>query len=329
MLAVVPVRDGLVPPGAHETIAECGGAALVAGSGEPTDTRDATDPFAPVGDLADVATTVRVVHLGPYGPARWAALLAPLVADDPLVVLPASADGRDLAPRLAASLDRPLLAEAMQVGAESATLIRGGGLELHDMAITGPVVVTLHPGVRSVEAATGGHGASIHTLDAVSTHAAHGPDAVSAGVDDADLATMDLSEAARIVGGGAGLDGPDRFEQLGAIARAIGAVVGATRVVTDRAWVGLDRQIGTTGVVVNPRLYMALAISGAVQHTAGLGHPEHVISVNTDPHCPMMQLADLAVVADANRVVEALHGLLVDGQTATASSASRGRPADG
>jgi electron transfer flavoprotein alpha subunit len=121
-----------------------------------------------------------------------------------------------------------------------------------------------------------------------------------------DAATMDLAEARAIVAGGAGLDGPERFTRLASIATQLGASVGATRVVTDRGWVGHERQIGTTGVVVDPRLYVAFGISGAVQHTSGLGRPDHVVSVNTDPYCPMMQLADLAVVADANAVLDAL-----------------------
>jgi electron transfer flavoprotein alpha subunit len=90
------------------------------------------------------------------------------------------------------------------------------------------------------------------------------------------------------------------------VAAALGAAMGGTRVVTDRGWLGHERQIGTTGVSVRPELYVALGISGAVQHTAGLGDPMHVISVNTDPHCPMMQLADLAIVADANATLDAL-----------------------
>jgi electron transfer flavoprotein alpha subunit len=117
---------------------------------------------------------------------------------------------------------------------------------------------------------------------------------------------MDLAEASRIVAGGAGLESAERFEQLAAVAAALGASVGATRVVTDRGWLAHERQIGTTGVVVDPRLYVAFGISGAVQHTSGLGDPEHVISVNTDPHCPMMQLADLAIVSDANAVLDEL-----------------------
>jgi electron transfer flavoprotein alpha subunit len=77
-------------------------------------------------------------------------------------------------------------------------------------------------------------------------------------------------------------------------------------VVTDRGWLSHSRQIGTTGVVVAPHLYLAFGISGAVQHTAGLGDPDHVISVNLEPHCPMMGLADLAVVADANETIAEL-----------------------
>ena len=97
-----------------------------------------------------------------------------------------------------------------------------------------------------------------------------------------------------------------RFDQLATLGAIIGASVGATRVITDRAWVGHERQIGTTGVTVDPDLYIAFGISGAVQHTSGLGRPQHIVSVNTDAFCPMMQLADLAVVADANAVLDAL-----------------------
>ena len=125
---------------------------------------------------------------------------------------------------------------------------------------------------------------------------------------------MDLVEAPRILGGGAGLDSPQRFEQLSEIGSALGASVGATRVITDRGWVPHARQIGTTGCVIDPELYFAFGISGAVQHTAGLGQPQHIVSVNTDPHCPMMQLADLAIVcpATANTLNRLAAGLADD-----------------
>ena len=130
-----------------------------------------------------------------------------------------------------------------------------------------------------------------------------------------DAATIDLAEATLIVAGGAGLSGPERFRALARVAVAVNASVGGTRVVTDRGWLAHERQIGTTGVVVDPRVYVALGISGAVQHTSGLGRPQHIISVNTDPYCPMMQLADIAIVADANAVLEALARRLAVGET--------------
>ena len=151
MLAVIPVRDGVLPAGAAETVAECGGRAMMAGSSPST------------ADLAGVATTVRLVELGPFEAGRWAAALADLIDDD-VVVLPASADGRDLAPRLAHVLDRPLLAGAVQVGPHRVQVARYSGLELHDHTVSGPVVVTLQPGVRGVEP-SGGLPPTVSTAD--------------------------------------------------------------------------------------------------------------------------------------------------------------------
>ncbi len=295
MLAVIPVRDGVLPSGGAEAVAECDGRALLAGSSPRID------------DLRGIASEVRLVELGDYAPGRWAQLLAPLIDDD-VVVLPASPDGRDLAPRLARALGRRLLAGAILATASNVRLVRGGGLQLVDVAVQGPVVVTLQPGVRGVTTTRADPPTA--TRVEVSGEPVTATDAALVEVQPPDVATMDLTEADRIVGGGAGLDGEDRFQQLARVARALGAAMGATRVITDRGWVEHQRQIGTTGAVVDPSLYVAFGISGAVQHTAGLGAPDHIVSVNTDPHCPMMQMADLAVVADANAVLDALEALV-------------------
>ncbi|MGB6057731.1 MAG: mycofactocin-associated electron transfer flavoprotein alpha subunit, partial [Microthrixaceae bacterium] len=218
--------------------------------------------------------------------------------------------GRDLAPRLAAQLGRPLFASAIRVEPTGVTSVRLGGRAVSHHELLGPAVVTLQPGVRTVEPdgdkgpAPVGHVAELD--DAGGTVR----DAVVESVLPPDIATMDLSEAPRLLGGGAGLDSAERFEQLRQVAASLDASMGATRVITDRGWLGHSRQIGTTGVVVDPNLYIAFGISGAVQHTAGLGHPEHIISVNTDEHCPMMELADLAIVADANATLDELDRLL-------------------
>jgi electron transfer flavoprotein alpha subunit len=222
-----------------------------------------------------------------------------------VLVLPASPDGRDLAPVLAHLLQRPLLDGAVRVGDDGGTCTRWGGRTRDDVTVDGPFVATLQPGVRGLPPTDDtAPSPAVRVADLAPDDTT--PAARVLAVLPPDVGTMDLAEAPRIVGGGAGLDAPERFEQLGAVARALGASMGGTRVVTDRGWIGHERQIGTTGVAVDPEVYLAFGISGAVQHTAGLGDPAHVVSVNLDPHCPMMQRADLAIVADANEVVDAL-----------------------
>ena len=142
MIALVPVREGVLPAGADETIAECGGRVVLAGS-----------DVAAV-PLDGLATDVRRVELGPFAVARWTTALVPLLTDLPdadEVVLPASPDGRDLAPWLAAALGRQLLAGATTVTPAVVYVARGGGLELHQIHPDGPFVATLQPGVRGTE----------------------------------------------------------------------------------------------------------------------------------------------------------------------------------
>jgi len=291
-IAVVPVRAAVLPAGAEETIAEAGGVVLLAGSG----TAEAAAA------LAVDAVSVAVAEIGDPAFGAWAAALAPLLARYRAVLLPASADGRDLAPRLAAAMDRPLLAGAIEYRDEEVRLARCGGLLTEHVTADGPVVVTMQPGVRGTEPRR-------HDLPGAEPAAvklASRPDAVVIDVSPPDPGTMDLAESKRIMAGGAGLRGPADFRLLSRVAAAIGASMGATRVVADLGWVAHERYIGTTGVAVDPDLYVALGISGAIQHVTGLGAPRHVVAVNTDPSCPMMAMADLALVTDAPGLLQAL-----------------------
>jgi electron transfer flavoprotein alpha subunit len=300
MIAVVVVRDGQLPSGGDEAVAECGGRVLLAGSGTAT----------AAAALTGVAHHISAMEFTDFRPGTWAAAIAPLLQHEAAVVLPGSPDGRDLAPRLAALLHRPLYAGAISVTTERVELARRGGSEIHHTHPGPEFVATLQPGVRGV--AVQPDAAPAEVVDATPTHlpSEDHRDATVLAVLPPDPATVDLAEAPRIIGGGAGLDDAARIEQLVHIGNALGASMGATRVVTDRGWVPHERQIGTTGVVVNPELYLAFGVSGAVQHTSGLGDPAHIISVNTDGHCPMMQLADLAIVADANETLDHLARLL-------------------
>jgi electron transfer flavoprotein alpha subunit len=296
-LAGVSVRHGVLPVGAAEAAAEAGNRVLLLGSG--------TEEAA--GELGAARTWhAETVNAAPAG---LASALVPLVRDVRMLVLPGSPDGRDFAPRLAAALDRPLLPWAVRATVDddgvTAILSRLDGRLDVDVRCDEPCVVTLVPGVRSPLPPTNGEVFEL-VLDVPV-----GVDAERLAVLEPNPETMDLAEAARVVGGGAGLVRDDAeaagtFALLRAVAARLGATTGATRVVTDAGWLHHDRQIGTTGVSIDPDLYIAFGVAGASQHTGGLGSPRHVVSINTDPSCPMTAMADLGLVTDARALLDEL-----------------------
>jgi electron transfer flavoprotein alpha subunit len=317
-VAVVLARGGELPPGAAEAVTEAAGAVLVTGDGAGQAAEAAGRAMARQAWFCETGPGLR--------PGALAERLAPVLAAVPLVVLPATADGRDLAPRLAARLGRPLLA-----GACEASLAAGGSgvtarlCRLDDrivlpVQVPGPAVVTLAAGTGIIGPPPPGP-AAVARLSLPAGPGDQSGDADQPGAADPrvlavippDPAAMDLAEAALVFGGGAGLaSGLDAgaaravFDLLTRVAAAAGASAGATRVATDAGWAAPDRQIGTTGVTITPRRYVAFGISGAVQHTGGLGEPEQVASVNTDPYCPMTAMSSLGVIADARGTLVAL-----------------------
>jgi electron transfer flavoprotein alpha subunit len=342
-VALVVARDGRLPVGADEAVAEAAGSVLVVGSGAEEAAGSVT-----------VSGRAWWCETGPGMQAgALAAALSPVLAAAHLVILPASPDGRDLAPRLAAALDRPLIARAQSVsvvgpdgtepaGAETAvpatTRVVATVARLDDritvpVSVHGPAVATLVPGTRSV---TG-----VGTTELIAL-AVPMPGQGSAGrlvaepemvaLIEPDPATMDLADATRVLAGGAGLvegetdsRATETFGLLAEVSAALGASTGATRVATDAGWIGYDRQIGTTGVGIDPDLYIAFGISGAVQHVGGLGAPRHIVSVNRDPSCPMTAMADLGLVTDARALLEELAVRLeVGATTAPGTGADRG-----
>jgi electron transfer flavoprotein alpha subunit len=320
-VAVIVVHEGRLPAGAAEAAAEAGGQAVVVGSG-------AAEAASSLGGATEVWTLDLEA-----GPRVMAERLTGPLEEVPLIVLPASPEGRDLAPRLAASMGRPLLAEAVRVGVEvggevqaadraerieacvvRAELLRAGGQVVVPVECPGRAVATLGVGVRAVPS----------TPDAVivtplrpagteqpATNDERPRDPEVLALIEPDPATMDLADATRVLGGGAGLvprDATDQqaralFTLLAAVAARLGASMGATRVATDAGWTAPERQIGTTGVAIDPDLYVAFGVSGAAQHTSGLGAPTHVVSVNVDPSCPMTAMADLGLVTDATTLL--------------------------
>ena len=305
MIAVIPVRDGVAPAGADEAICEASGQAIIIGSGTPTAAET----------LSSVATHLWLVETDIHA-AKVVAALENINRSHDSLILPATPDGRDLAPHLAHALGRPLYAGSISISDNKVSVSRNGGLSIVDFMPHQAFVATLQIGIRGTENIS-----SNPTITPINIASVSRPTSsvTSMAVLPPDASTMDLSEAPRIIGGGAGLESGDRFIQLQNVATALDASMGVTRVITDRGWADHERQIGTTGVVVDPDLYISFGVSGAVQHTSGLGQPDHIISVNTDAHCPMMQMSDLAIVADANAVLEELSQLVALDQQAGAA----------
>lgn len=316
-VAVVVVRDGRLPAGAEEAVAEAGGAAVLVGTGA----RACASPGAGDGEAGGVAGASTVWWADTTtSPGPLAGLLAPVLDGTRLVILPASPDGRDLAPRLAGRMDRPLLAGAVRAGVRDgrveADLLRADGRVVVPVGAPGAAVATLWPGSRNPAPPAGAPRVEQLDLPVQVGETAGGVQTLE--LVEPDPATMDLADAPRVLAGGAGLvpegatDEQARalFSLLTAVAAALGASAGATRVVTDAGWMGYERQIGTTGVTLRPELYVALGISGASQHIGGIGDPQHVVSVNMDASCPMTGMADLGLVADAPSLLVELAGRL-------------------
>jgi electron transfer flavoprotein alpha subunit len=313
VIAVIPVAGGELPAGALDAARETGGRALVVGEG--------SDLAA--GELAFMlGSTVSACELVQRPVSVFAQAVAELVSSHDVVVVPGSPDGRDLAPRLAKVLGRPLYGVAQFVSSTSVHLLRAAGRQVVELGLSGPAVVTLlaRSKGRSPRARPPSSDGTVEVLEPPSSGqlpAAHGVGG-SNGADEpvlletlaADPETLELSEAVRILAVGAGLKESDEIELAGRVATALGASLGATRVVTDAGLLGHERQIGTTGVAVRPRCYVAFGISGAAQHLGGLGAPAHVVSINLDPSCPMMAMAELAIVADAAGTLRAMDRIL-------------------
>lgn len=259
---------------------------------------------------ADVVTVVEDVALERYSPEVAAATAAQIIGagDFRVVVFSASAQGKDLAPRVAAKLEVSMISDATSLELDGDSVVAqhpvNTGKVIAKVTLTGsPALATIRPG--AIAPADSNRTARVESakpaLDPASARVV--PKELIQG----NTTQLDLGEAPVVVSGGRGLKEPANFKILEDLAAAFGnAAVGATRAVTDEGWRPHSDQIGQTGRLVSPDLYIAAGISGAIQHLAGMRTSRTIVAINKDREAPIFKIADYGIVGDALEVVPVL-----------------------
>jgi electron transfer flavoprotein alpha subunit len=241
-----------------------------------------------------------------YQPDGYAAAVAEAGKTAAAIVFAATATGRDLAPRVAAKLGVGLATDVTEFAADGGKVVVTrpvyAGKALQRLRLDGaPAIFSIRPNTMPpVESAKAGAAASI-VLPAFTERVR------VTGVKAAATAVLDVAEAPIVVSGGRGLKAPEHFQLLEDLAAAFGnAAVGASRAVVDAGWRDHGSQVGQTGKTVSPSLYVAVGISGAIQHLAGMRTAKTIVAINRDKDAPIFKVADYGIVGDLFEIVPRL-----------------------
>ena len=258
---------------------------------------------------ADQAWTAVSPAFASYQPEGYAAAIvaAQAKASANTVLMSAGALGKDLAPRVAARLQAGLASDCTHLDLEGGKLVATrpvyAGKAIEKLAFKSSVALaTLRPKVFPLTEHRPGTQAPVTALDVPQADARLTVSRISA----ATGGPADLTEADVIVSGGRGLKGPEHFGIIEDLAKALGGTVGASRAVVDAGWRPHGDQVGQTGKTVSPKLYVAVGISGAIQHLAGMSSSRCIVAINKDADAPIFKIADYGIVGDAFEVVPAL-----------------------
>jgi len=312
ILVIAEQRDGKLNRASWETIAaaqQAGGPVKIAVVGKSVD--------AVAGELAaaDAAEIVQADHdaLGDYTADGYVLAAAALIEQEKpsLVFLAHTYQTRDYAPALAARLGRALVTDVTAVRQQDGALVYTrpvfqGKLNA-DVAPAGPAphIVTFQIGAYRADAAKRGASAAPVRKASVDVDASKIRQRPEPPFKEAKQA-VDLSQAERIVAVGRGIKGQENLKLAEQLAQAMGAEIAASRPICDSGWLPMDRQIGSSGQTVAPKLYVALGISGAIQHLVGMKGSRTIVAINKDAEAPIFEIADYGIVGDLFEIVPAM-----------------------
>jgi electron transfer flavoprotein alpha subunit len=221
------------------------------------------------------------------------------------VLIAATAMGKDVAPRFAARNDVSVLADVMDLARDGGRLVAsrpvysGKARAEVDCGAALLQVVTTRPNVFPAEADATAAAAVVEALELPDV----APRARVLAVETSESKELDVAEADIIVSGGRGIKGPENWPVIRDLQQALGAALGASRAVVDAGWIDHQYQVGQTGKVVSPTLYVACGISGAIQHLAGMGTSKVIVAINKDPEAPIFKAATYGIVGDIFQIV--------------------------